>query len=351
MTTRRSLRARRSTSDASESPPAMPSLPELSGDPVSRDTEPSMHSPGSSGLPNSDVENAETPITRVNAQTPPSLQKSSYPYHNSDRDLPLATRDASRNATTVRFTLNACHGESKPIIVRHGMDRAELERCIRHAFRPVHQIKEVHGVYVGASLLPLAVLAESPEMVNGAECTVAVHPEFVAPSPPRNPMLFMVKRMALLIAAVSVVIGVVYWYAFAGEDPISLAIGVLWRAIDPSVRELYRNGPQFSVGGISIGFWEGMEMHDVCARVTTHDGTFWSKHPEECVSIYRRKEDSFVFLVNYAIMALALWKMLAALPGVLLWTVLYPVRLLMRTVMGGGKRRPTGSVAAPLSSR
>ena len=55
--------------------------------------------------------------------------------------------------------------------------------------------------------------------------------------------------------------------------------------LEPHLRSLYRGGPCLSIGGVSVGFWEGAATHDVCARLTAHEATFWAQHPGECEQI------------------------------------------------------------------
>jgi hypothetical protein len=53
-------------------------------------------------------------------------------------------------------------------------------------------------------------------------------------------------------------------------------------------RELYRYGPHI------IG-WEGMELAEVCSRITYHGNRdFWSRNMEECELIYAGKEEAFL---------------------------------------------------------
>ena len=79
--------------------------------------------------------------------------------------------------------------------------------------------------------------------------------------------------------------------------------------LEPHLRSLYRGGPCLSIGGVSVGFWEGAATHDVCARLTAHEATFWAQHPGECEQIVARKEAAFVIGAEYALCALVAWKL------------------------------------------
>jgi hypothetical protein len=219
------------------------------------------------------------------------------------------------------------HGDSRlsaTIAVRPGMNRDELEACIVFAFAGHHAIQSAKGVYSGTHaagcLLPLGVVAADPTCVRSGECILAVHPPYIRRAPrPMWPRLLGGALVALLLAAL-----VFRARAAAGG---SLSFTAL---LEPPLRQLYRSGPQFALpsvlGGFSVGFWEGASQHDVCARVTSHDASFWSQHPAECASIYRKKEDGYVLLVEYGLLFFVLWKLAnAALGGVL--AMLNPLNL------------------------
>jgi hypothetical protein len=57
---------------------------------------------------------------------------------------------------------------------------------------------------------------------------------------------------------------------------------------DLPFRELYRYGPH------AIG-WEGMDLAEVCSRITYHGNRdFWVRNMEECEAIYAVKEEAFL---------------------------------------------------------
>jgi hypothetical protein len=64
---------------------------------------------------------------------------------------------------------------------------------------------------------------------------------------------------------------------------------------DLPLRELYRYGPSL------IGFWEGMHITEICARITYHgDRSFWARNMDECHAIFAQKEEAFLRIARPA---------------------------------------------------
>ena len=69
---------------------------------------------------------------------------------------------------------------------------------------------------------------------------------------------------------------------------IDKSIEYFYLIFDLPIREIYRYGP-YMIG------WEGMDLPDVCSRITYYgDRMFWTRNYEECENIYYSKEEVFV---------------------------------------------------------
>ena len=270
---------------------------------------------------------------------PPRSSRSSSPAPpTAEADtaaVPVLQTTVGGTGTPIRFALSSADAMAARVVVTvlAGMPRAELEACLIYAFARRHRISSVVGVFAcsyqpgpqtSSPLLPLAVLCAEPAALPDASCLLAIEPPFVPAR--RAGLLRPLCTMGALLVA---------WAAAT----TSLITAPLQEVFESRLRSLYRLGPQFSLGGVSLGFWEGAELHDVCGRVTSHDATFWQKHPEECAAIYDKKVQSFVMLAEYTALALLAWKAVSRLLNVLL----SPLSML-RSVAGvvQGTRRGVG---------
>lgn len=75
------------------------------------------------------------------------------------------------------------------------------------------------------------------------------------------------------------------------------------------LRELYMKGPHFS----SLGFWMGMEDHDICAEMTSTSSDIWRDRRDHCLSVIEKRFESVHVLLRTAILWLILYKMLQLL--------------------------------------
>ena len=221
-----------------------------------------------------------------------------------------AARPAADEPTLVPLTFRLHRSlPTVKIAVRPGMSRDELQACLVYQYAAMHRIDCVLGVYIESAeeahaqqrmLVPLAALAAEPACCEPTEeCALVVSPPYVPPTRRRWPGGSYQAALAAL-AALSIVV-------LVQLGPFTL----LCCAVDPVLRHLYRHGPQFGLGGVTVGFWESAALHDVCARITSHDAAFWLKNPDECDAIYARKEDAWVLFAEYVLLALVLWRLLS----------------------------------------
>jgi hypothetical protein len=91
---------------------------------------------------------------------------------------------------------------------------------------------------------------------------------------------------ALLVSAL--LYGAFFYGEIAVTHVTQAAVDAFYFVFDLPIRELYRYGPSL------IG-WEGMDLPDICSRITYHgDRGFWSRNHWECEAIYKSKEEAFV---------------------------------------------------------
>ena len=257
---------------------------------------------------------AATPSAEVASPTfsPPAFPSSRDPLvavAQAGAQLAVANANvvAARPVVPIEISL-AGDAPGAPLVVvdvRAGMARDELEQCIAFAFKRRHKVGAVAGVIVPhtdgghpTKLVPLGVVAAAPEALLNVPCVLACEHAYrretwkarlarVAAEHPRSCGLAVVLVLAWLLGV-----------------PILSPV-----MLEPHLRSLYRGGPCLSIGGVSVGFWEGAATHDVCARLTAHEAAFWAQHPGECEQIVARKEAAFVIGAEYALCALVAWKL------------------------------------------
>lgn len=77
---------------------------------------------------------------------------------------------------------------------------------------------------------------------------------------------------------------------------------------------VYLYGPRFG----SYGFWEGMQMADICLEITGVSAEHWKLHPHLCEHMVHKKFESYLVVVHillyvFLLRTLCLWS------GYLLW--------------------------------
>jgi hypothetical protein len=112
------------------------------------------------------------------------------------------------------------------------------------------------------------------------------------PLPKKKPFLSASEVLVFLVA----LLAIASWYY--GDIILDYAImikkEVHYLVFDLPFRELYRQGPHV------IG-WEGMELAEVCSRITYHGNRdFWVRNMEECEAIYAGKEEAFLRITRPA---------------------------------------------------
>jgi hypothetical protein len=112
------------------------------------------------------------------------------------------------------------------------------------------------------------------------------------PQPKKEPFLSAGEVLVFLVA----LLAIASWYY--GDIILDYAImiqkEVHYLVFDLPFRELYRYGPHV------IG-WEGMELAEVCSRITYHGNRdFWVRNIEECEAIYAGKEEAFLRITRPA---------------------------------------------------
>ena len=81
------------------------------------------------------------------------------------------------------------------------------------------------------------------------------------------------------------------------------------RFIVAPLARLYLWGP--NIGG--WGFWQGQEMHDICAQQTSYSSDFWREHPTACAEIVSKKFYSFLVVLQTAVYFLILFLVIKAI--------------------------------------
>jgi hypothetical protein len=75
------------------------------------------------------------------------------------------------------------------------------------------------------------------------------------------------------------------------------------RFILTPLARLYLWGP--NIGG--WGFWEGLEMHDICAQQTHYSSEFWKQHPYACAEIVTKKFYSLLIVIQTLVYFIVLY--------------------------------------------
>jgi hypothetical protein len=115
-----------------------------------------------------------------------------------------------------------------------------------------------------------------------------------------------------LVVGIIITAFVIYGHTII-EFIVQTCVDMFYLIFDLPIRELYRHGPYF------IG-WEGMDLPDICSRITYHgDRQFWGRNQEECLAIFNLKEEAFVRIcrpIMYVVLALIIFYVIRHLVAV-----------------------------------
>jgi len=226
---------------------------------------------------------------------------------------------ARQLAQPLRFRLPGGGKVMKRVAVVPEMATKELESVLVAAFGAHHAISAVHAVHylteedscAADVLWPLAAIAEAPHLFAAGDLLMVVHPPTKTVASGLSVRLLGPRVAAALestpyLWAALIYVGVAY-LVLQGHL-LARAWHVALNLFEGRLRELYRHGPMISLGVADFGFWEGADLTDICARATSHDASFWQKHPDECERLYAKKEASFLLLTEYVGLAVLMLK-------------------------------------------
>mmetsp|Transcript_20625 Transcript_20625/g.52351 ORF Transcript_20625/g.52351 Transcript_20625/m.52351 type:complete len:258 (-) Transcript_20625:1486-2259(-) len=234
--------------------------------------------------------------------------------------MAVLTRGQAQSAADlpprVRFTMTSTDGKaSKAMAVAVGMNVDVLRKNLAHLFSK--ELKEllksaafeIIGVKMGVGLeqehIPLDVLALKPAIVivDGESQDVELELQYERPKD-KEPLQYLYTFVLAVLCLTA----------------LYLARSCLFR---PFLRELYRSGPAYNFGVVTIGFWEGAHLATICSLLTgIADTSFWEQNQRQCVAIFAQKEEAFLFAAEVITLALLYYKFraeikssLLALPG------------------------------------
>lgn len=113
------------------------------------------------------------------------------------------------------------------------------------------------------------------------------------PQPIKEPFFLSAGKVLVFLVAF-LVIASWYYRDIILDYAIMIQKEVHYLVFYLPFRELYRLGPHV------IG-WEGMELAEVCLRISYHGNRdFWVRNMEECEAIYAGKEEAFLCITRPA---------------------------------------------------
>jgi hypothetical protein len=68
------------------------------------------------------------------------------------------------------------------------------------------------------------------------------------------------------------------------------------------VKNVYLKGPKI------LGLWGGDELHDICARLSGGESSFWSRNISECNGIINKHFESYYILISTILYLMVLYK-------------------------------------------
>eukprot|EP00298_Acanthocystis_sp_HF-20_P003906 c14259_g1_i1.p1 GENE.c14259_g1_i1~~c14259_g1_i1.p1 ORF type:complete len:116 (+),score=34.35 c14259_g1_i1:434-781(+) len=81
------------------------------------------------------------------------------------------------------------------------------------------------------------------------------------------------------------------------------------------LRVLYKSGPNVTIFGAEIGFWDGASLEDICSRLTTGKGIesieFWKNNMDQCKQVFERKERAFLLVIGTLLYFIFLFRFLS----------------------------------------
>eukprot|EP00899_Mesostigma_viride_P000902 jgi/Mesvir1/10812/Mv21208-RA.1 len=80
------------------------------------------------------------------------------------------------------------------------------------------------------------------------------------------------------------------------------------------LRELFLRGPHLFG---SLGFWQNMDKHDICAEMTTTSSELWQRSPQYCEQVIDNRFESLHVLMKTVLLWAAVYKALALMMDLL----------------------------------
>ena len=71
---------------------------------------------------------------------------------------------------------------------------------------------------------------------------------------------------------------------------------ILHYAVELPLLALYLNGPQLN----GFGFWEGLSLAEICARLTGVESRMWDSNMDMCQDLVQRKFGAFLISCYFA---------------------------------------------------
>ena len=100
----------------------------------------------------------------------------------------------------------------------------------------------------------------------------------------------------------------------------------------PFLEYIYRNGPSLRFFHIEFGFWNGLQLIDICSQLSGQSSLFWNKNINECQQLFEQKQHGFVVMIEIFIILLLGYKILRFLLLLVTWFLCPTIRPLFRLV-------------------
>ena len=177
--------------------------------------------------------------------------------------------------------------------------------------------------YNETTIIPLSYLSANPHLFEGINIALTVILDH--PIPVLGYQLWITwckNNWQAILLFVSLIILTIYIIDLFSLYPWHLLFWLWHNVINPWSKHMYRYGPYIPLPGMSIGFWQGKDLPDICSHWSSQSAEFWARNMDECNKMYERAEYAFSATVAALIAILLMFKYIGTIATVLWEAVL-----------------------------
>lgn len=198
--------------------------------------------------------------------------------------------------------------KKQTIGVVHEMEKDELTQMLSHMFSV--QGDQIVGLQSkdkkDTSIVPLSYVVKYPGNLQKDRWNLVMKATKAKKEPEGDGWLWVIWQVVFTygpwIFGFYLSWRILAWLYQSNVTPEQIGTWFADTFMRPTLKNIYKNGPAFEILNVSLGFWAGKDVFQICSEM--HPGTessFWSsdKHNvDKCKEIYRKKEQGFVSIVE-----------------------------------------------------